>query len=294
MTTQPSVIFCSMPLTAPRCPLYVVIGVPLGLAALLLAAITSGIALPTILGVGGLCVFILLLMSITVLVGFVRRHQPVDNLALDALSAHERAFIALDHDTPLFVKRRDQLWRWPRICAACESEHVTPPHTVVRNELAGMVSDVDTPAHLLEPEPILPSSAYGPGLLALLLFIYLFNALAAIVTGNVWLAVIWLVAGAAWTISTPSIRDRLRIFRGSEGKIIAGPGWIRDRRGRIWRAGSATMIVTSPSGKPPIHVVVSGPDGCVTLTFMHERDPDFTALWQRWNHPDPRPEFAEA
>ena len=294
MTTHPSVIFCAMPRSVPRFPLYVVVGAPFGIAAVAIAVIVGGGNVGTGVGVGGILFGLYLLILVSGLFAFARRRQPVDNLAHDARSAHGRALIALDHDTPFLVQGTGHMLAWPRLRAYCEAEGVAPPHTVVRRELEEIMQAVDTPAHLLEPEPILPSSSLSPKMIALLLFIYIFNAVIAVIAGNAGMAVIWLVVGAAWVISTPTLRDRLRILRGSDGKIIAGQGWIRDRRGRTWRAGDATMILTSPSGNPPMHAVITGPAGTVALTFMHERDPDFIALWQRWNHPDPRPELADS
>ena len=36
---------------------------------------------------------------------------------------------------------------------------------------------------------------------------------------------------------------------------------------------------------PPARVVLF-------LTYANVKDPEFIKLWQRWNHPDPRPELA--
>ncbi len=77
-----------------------------------------------------------------------------------------------------------------------------------------------------------------------------------------------------------------------ESQFIAGPGVLVDqKRQRRWTVDDAVMLVQCTPTLGPLIVRLVGEAGWLTLSFTDEKDPDFVRLWQRWNHPQPRPEL---
>lgn len=73
--------------------------------------------------------------------------------------------------------------------------------------------------------------------------------------------------------------------------LIASMGVFDDQRGRRWLAGDATMFVQGDGNDFPTMVLI-GPAGRLKLPAMCGTPKRLAALWQRWNHPRPRPELA--
>ncbi|MCC6908035.1 MAG: hypothetical protein IT430_08860 [Phycisphaerales bacterium] len=72
--------------------------------------------------------------------------------------------------------------------------------------------------------------------------------------------------------------------------LIASMGALDDQRGRRWIAGEATLFVQGYGGGLPA-MVVTGPAGRLRLPPHFATPHLLAALWQRWNHPHPRPEL---
>lgn len=145
----------------------------------------------------------------------------------------------------------------------------------------------------MEPEPIL-GSGDARGLMNWLWPLgFTASGLISMILGEALIAVlVFLVAGFFIVTSVPAIRDRFRIFRWDDGNIVAGMGSLRDERNRLWTIDNAMMIVQTKEIAGALFVRFIGEVGEMQVTFTDERDPDFITLWQRWNHPAPRPELA--
>lgn len=91
--------------------------------------------------------------------------------------------------------------------------------------------------------------------------------------------------------ASPSLRDRFRIIRWDDGNVVAGMGTLKDQNERRWTIENAAMVIQTKEVAGALFVQIVGEAGYLELTFVDEHDPDFVKLWQRWNHPQPRPEL---
>jgi hypothetical protein len=138
------------------------------------------------------------------------------------------------------------------------------------------------------------SSRMGYGWVVTLIVFYLGNALLQFLVGNYLFMGLWIAGGVFLAAAIPAVRDQLRLLWDFSGNVVAGQGWTRDHKNRVWTTADAIMVIHKVTSSSSLEVVITGPAGVVTLSFINERDPDFVKLWQRWNHPDPRPELAGA
>jgi hypothetical protein len=90
------------------------------------------------------------------------------------------------------------------------------------------------------------------------------------------------------------VRDATRLFRMDQSEDVAGLGTFTDKQQRRWTVENAIMLVQCKRDAGPLIVTMVGEAGHHTLSFMDETDTDFVKLWQRWNHPDPRPDLVPA
>lgn len=89
----------------------------------------------------------------------------------------------------------------------------------------------------------------------------------------------------AFMVLWPAIRTALPRLRSAP---IAGMGVVIDGRGRRWTVDDSILFI-----EPKEEGIVPGlygPAGTLRMLFYKEGDEGFEALWQRWTHPNPRPE----
>ncbi len=182
----------------------------------------------------------------------------------------------------------DRDWRF--LLERCRSAQVNLPRTIVDAGVQSRLAAIPLPDDLLEPETILPSSASLREAVWALFGLYILLGLIQVLERRWFTAVLYVVFGGLLLISLPPVRDRLRTLLDT-GNLVAGTGWIRHRGKRTWTVDNAVMLVRTRSGSVPLHVMLIGEEGELPLSFTNERDPDFIKLWQRWNHPHPRPEL---
>lgn len=72
-------------------------------------------------------------------------------------------------------------------------------------------------------------------------------------------------------------------------KIMAGPGYITDARGRVWTVADSVMLIAVHSGRMSIEFL--GPAGLLPMDGGQLGPKGLERLWQRWHHPRPRPEL---
>lgn len=74
------------------------------------------------------------------------------------------------------------------------------------------------------------------------------------------------------------------------GAPVVGPGYIMNHQGnRRWTVDDSCVLLTRRTSMHRLVVEFVGPAGYLKATFENLDDPGFIALWQRWRHPNPRP-----
>ena len=204
----------------------------------------------------------------------------------------ERILIDQEKATPRFGAGNEDLWSWEALAERCRREDVVMPRTLIHKALKDRLQWYETPADFLEPEPIHQSSdmPYGPTLF--FCGFWLFIAFTQFRMGHPIFAAFAAAIGLGTACGIPAVRDRVRKLWDSGGHLVAGQGWLRDRRGRLFTTEDSLVVVREDTQSSTLKWMVTGRAGVMTLSFINENDPEFDKLWQRWNHPDPRPELA--
>ncbi len=186
---------------------------------------------------------------------------------------------------------------WDSLCAHLCQAGLAPPRTVVDRRAGERYhSDEGVPGYFVEAEEI-PILGMDQAL-ALLGLVLIIAVLGAGALG--WWSQMntWMNAGLVVVLGMMAgmILTAFRSFVVSTGRglgrplaVLASPGVLDDQRGKKWVAGEATMFVCMNGAQ--VQVVVLGPAGWLSFTFNGTSGGDFIALWQRWNHPHPRPEL---
>jgi len=183
---------------------------------------------------------------------------------------------------------------WDEIIAQCTAVGHPLPVTFATQSLREELSAFELPAHLMEPEEILPSNPFGTtGSVFIVIVHVLVAALLFTSTQPLW-GLLFLAMGAFWLAGIPAIRDRFRVAL-PQGDLIIAPGAARDQRDHMWTVDDSILLVQEYAGA--IKVTLLGGTGKgkprKVLTFSYVSDPEFIRLWQCWNHPAPRPQLLE-
>jgi hypothetical protein len=166
------------------------------------------------------------------------------------------------------------------------------PRTIVHHDDGLQQELVAIPliADQVEPEFVLSSGPMSGPQLLMMLVITLFAGDLSIKDGQ-WLVLAVITAGFALHLSRrPRVRQLFPGVRLDQWAHVAAPGVVKDRRSNVWSTDDSVMLVGGKGGKL-VEVQLVGPTRVTLLRFTSAHDPDFIALWQRWNHPQPRPEL---
>lgn len=187
---------------------------------------------------------------------------------------------------------------WSTFRAHLASDAFTPPRTVVDTRIGERFqSEHDLPEYLVETEEV-PILGVGQAYMVLLLV----GAVIIVGTSSIaWWPQLsgiiqngrfYVVVAAVLVLTAPFRRFLVSAGRGlgCPLAVLASPGVIDNQRGKRWVAGEATMFVCTFGDD--LHVAVVGPSGRLALYFDGSSSREFKALWQRWNHPHPRPELS--
>jgi hypothetical protein len=199
----------------------------------------------------------------------------------------------LESRRPLFA-RSAVTWNWDEFRQATAARGMQAPRTIVDSALAERLGAIEWTEYALEPEPILSSTPQGRATIAGLTAFCALIALLQVAGGRVWLGLFMLAPAACLVAGLPRVRDALRPLRQDEFNMIAGMGSLADRHGLRWSVDDAVMLVQTNRTPGGLYVSVVGEAGRAAMTFTDEHDGDFITLWQRWNHPHPRPELLPA
>jgi len=212
--------------------------------------------------------------------------------SIDESSEIQRAVAAIDAGTPRLIDAPEHLWEWNRLQRSCPQPRSARPRTIADAALRTRLMDPPLPDYLLEPEEIVPAGGHARSIIfaAGVLSLVIMYILAAI---SVWLMVLFMLAVFFAATSIAPVRRRIALMAPIETALIAGQGWVREPNGRVWTTDDAMLIVTQVAPGAPLRVFLTGPSGCIRRSFPHHTAPAFINLWQRWNHPDPRPSLAQ-
>jgi len=189
---------------------------------------------------------------------------------------------------PTFISAKAEGQRWLEAIAS-----MTPtPRALVAPGMALQVRSLGRTERFLEPHEIEPGSL-GSHLLGGVVA----NAVVAgffLALGLRWIGAIMAFVALVTLLRVPFIWYRLPISRSGRKSLLAGPGWLRDPKGRIWTIRDSTILVVPAAEQGGVMVRLIGPAGVRDVRFGSAADPEFTALWRLWTHRDPRPELAPA
>ncbi|TVQ53284.1 MAG: hypothetical protein EA377_08335 [Phycisphaerales bacterium] len=183
-----------------------------------------------------------------------------------------------------------RLWTWRSFIEALDSCSIPRPRTIIDEQARPSLRRIPLPEHMLEPEGILESGSKPRARLKIAIGIVIVVAVYLLWLGTWWLA---LVLAAIIALQLPEVRDTTRLFRMDHRETVVGLGTVTDRKQRRWTVDDAVMLVKCTETSGPLIVTMIGEAGHLTLSFTDDADPDLVRLWQRWNHPQPRPELTE-
>jgi len=185
-----------------------------------------------------------------------------------------------------------RLWTWDEFADGCGKHGIERPTTVIDTALVERLAKIERPPHALEPESIVGSTPHRRITRRLLPVAFIMMAIYMFTAGHPLAAAVSVVVAVSATVAAiPSLRDRVRAISPEQWSTLAGLGAVRDRRGRVWTVDDAVLVIQTRELFGPLFVRLIGAAGELRLGFADESDPDFIALWQRWNHPTPRPEL---
>lgn len=163
------------------------------------------------------------------------------------------------------------------------------PVTVVEDALQAELEPIPRPEALLEPEPVttLRNKTSNLGLVLVVITIvcvgtFLFSIGMRRIIGFAFLALM-----VPPLLAVAESRG-FRVWPAESFAPFAGPGVVTHRN-RRWTVDDSIMFVQKTDRG--IRVQFDGPSGSLLLRFHSEKAPGFITLWQRWNHPQPRPEL---
>lgn len=197
----------------------------------------------------------------------------------------------LEHNSPANLVR-EATWSWPMLDERRRQAELPRPRALAASCLEPAISAIETPADLLEPEPIVSSVPMAMPAVVFTVCLYGLFATNNLLDGRVWLGALFLVLAVALLVQVPQVRDRVPVLRRDEVAPIAGVGYVETPRGARWTTGDSMLLVWAQKAPGPLFVRLVGPAGWQSWTFTSASDAEFLRLWQRWMHPHPRPELA--
>lgn len=187
------------------------------------------------------------------------------------------------------LRDRGQLWNGLQDAAIRTG--VSLPPSVADNSVAPMLQTIPLIDDLIEPEFIAPSLGQSREQRIVAIAGLAIIILLTFRSGNYMILLPFSMVIALGVVGSARFRKWFPALRMTANAPIAAPGIVRDRRRRDWTRGSAVMVVQKGHGHGVIWVTFTGSIGILRMSFPSIEDADFINLWQRWNHPHPRPEL---
>ena len=276
------IVYSPLPRFAVRPPLIALLLLPCMFVAAALGMYFGGTPNRWVWTVGGIAVFIAVVSILSLYMQHYHRFGHIRPSAIDEQTGLAATLLDLQKARSFCRKRDEAIWPWEQIA---QSVNGPLPRTVAETRMQKRLAAIGLIDDMLEPETILGSLPMKRGMLIFMIALYV---LLIINAGWSVAGLLIAIGAVALLLQLPFLRDK---FRWGEGTVIAGLGVVETSRGKRWTVNDAIMIVQAQNGEPPLTVCFTGESGELVLQFIDERDPDFIKLWQRWNHPDPRPEL---
>ncbi len=184
-------------------------------------------------------------------------------------------------------------WTWRSFIEALDARSIPRPRTIIDEAARAPLGRIPLPEDLLEPEGILESRDKPRARLIITIGMVIAVGAFLLWIGMWWLALLSLIFATIISLQLPEVRDATRRFRLDQRETVVGLGSVTDRNQRRWTVENAVMLVKCKSAAGPLMVTMIGEAGDLTLPFTDGTDADLIRLWQRWNHPQPRPELTE-
>lgn len=186
---------------------------------------------------------------------------------------------------------------WSRLTTSFDARELAMPRTIADLRVATELCQLPLPDELVEPEKVASGSrADRKSRRNSIIFGVAIVVFSIIIDGG------WMCTGLGlFMILVPLLS--LQIVRTIApdlllgfSTVIAGPGFVHFSDDLIFRSGSAICMLRSIGSTrwtdSAVEACFYSADGVRMLSFPSVHDPQFVRLWQRWNHPQPRPELA--
>ncbi len=211
----------------------------------------------------------------------------------NASTAHAAGWAAYNFVRPSWLWNWDfdRGGRWNSIEAALRAADAEVPATAAEESIRAELEPIAIIKDLIEPEFIVSSRPMGRAAMIFLMFAVIIMVFYGLNRRSMPMIAINIVFGASLLLTLPRVRKRLPMLRAEGRAPVAAPGIVRNTKGRRWVRGQALMVVQRTRSAGPIWVTLLGPEGLLRWSFSSAKDEDFINLWQRWNHPHPRPEL---
>lgn len=182
---------------------------------------------------------------------------------------------------------------WPALARTCAMDGTGIPSTIATRTHRKALESIELKEAMLEPETILSSVAIRQVWVIVIMVIFLVLGFRSMAMGYWFDMTIYFSVAGFFSFCIPSIRDLIPMFRPDGNAPIVGMGFIQDAKEKLWTVDNSFLVLTGKGNENgPVHLHFIGPEGRMDLAYTNVHDPEFIKLWQRWNHPDPRPELA--
>ncbi len=178
-----------------------------------------------------------------------------------------------------------------QIIEECTKRKWTLPRIIIDQRYAKQVGEIEISPELLEPERV-TGTAFFTGFTG---WIYVVSMISWLVLGGQWFANS-LASTLVMLVFVAGIVYLCTLFRqGTTGRSplnfgTAGLGIIEFTNGETIQAADCITLIYRKIYY--LQVLLLAPnDQVIDLQFANPKDPGFITFWQRWNHPNPRPEL---
>jgi len=185
---------------------------------------------------------------------------------------------------------------YQRLLEELAAESLETPRTLADLRLASQLEHIELPDMLLEAEKVFPGSRVGRR-----------RARSAIILGCIFMLFGFLMPFAVCVIigllmvlvpllSMNFVRRKAPELRLGFSVPVAGTGFLQINDELCFRSDNAICLVRGIDSDRRTDSAVEtwflSAEAVRYFSFPSCRDPHFITLWQRWNHPEPRPELA--
>jgi len=247
-------------------------------------------------GISGFLLFVLLLVGLSYLAE-IRRERRFNRRGLRStpwapwLSALQKARIPFKRCS---APKADKAIA--RLQSALDAQGLLLPRTIADLRLAVELDEIPLVDDLLEPEKVVPGSRIDRRRGRNSIFIGAFMLLVGILLDAELCIACGILMILLPLLSLQAVRRMAPELRLGFTTSIAGQGFLHFNDSLCFTSRNGTCLVRGIGPARNTNAAIEAwflcPDGMRMLTFPSVHDPHFVALWQRWNHPDPRPELA--